>query len=30
MADAEREERHAGWRRAVAGALAASNAPEGE
>jgi glycerol kinase len=29
MGEAEREERHAGWRRAVAGVLAASNAPEG-
>jgi glycerol kinase len=29
MAEAEREERHAGWRRAVAGVLAASNAPKG-
>jgi glycerol kinase len=29
MGEAEREERHAGWRRAVAGVLAASNAPKG-
>jgi glycerol kinase len=29
MGEAEREERHAGWRRAVAGVLVASRGPEG-